>query len=65
LQKFYGEEKLKLLLRPKKLGLGSAYIDGSKKSKGNFIVIMDADFSHHVKYTIKFDFFLLIFSQNF
>jgi len=48
LQKFYSEEKLKLLKRPGKLGLGTAYIDGAKYSKGDFIFLMDADFSHHV-----------------
>jgi dolichol-phosphate mannosyltransferase len=52
MQKLYGDDKVKLLSRPKKLGLGSAYIDGSKLCKGNFIIIMDADFSHHVKFTI-------------
>lgn len=48
LQKHYSEEKLKLLKRPGKLGLGTAYIDGAKLSKGDFIFLMDADFSHHV-----------------
>jgi len=48
LQKFYTEEKLKILLRGGKLGLGTAYIDGAKYSKGDFIILMDADFSHHV-----------------
>jgi len=48
MQKFYGNEKIKLLARNGKLGLGSAYIDGSKLCKGDFIIIMDADFSHHV-----------------
>jgi dolichol-phosphate mannosyltransferase len=32
------------------LGLGSAYRDGLKEAKGNFVVIMDADLSHHPKY---------------
>ena len=38
------------VLRPreKKLGLGTAYIHGMKHATGNFIVIMDADLSHHV-----------------
>jgi dolichol-phosphate mannosyltransferase len=42
------------VLRPreKKLGLGTAYIHGIQHAKGNFIIIMDADLSHHV-YTIK------------
>jgi len=38
------------VLRPreKKLGLGTAYIHGIKHATGNFIIIMDADLSHHV-----------------
>ena len=48
MQKHYSEEKLKLLKRASKLGLGTAYIDGAKCSKGDFIFLMDADFSHHV-----------------
>ena len=40
--------------RPGKLGLGTAYIDGLKKASGNFVIIMDADFSHHPKYIPKF-----------
>lgn len=38
------------VLRPreKKLGLGTAYIHGMKHASGNYIVIMDADLSHHV-----------------
>ncbi len=40
----------KIIERPGKLGLGSAYRDGLKQAKGNFIIIMDADLSHHPKY---------------
>ncbi|KAK1759171.1 dolichol-phosphate mannosyltransferase subunit 1 [Echria macrotheca] len=36
--------------RTGKLGLGTAYVHGLKFAKGNFIVIMDADFSHHPKF---------------
>ena len=38
------------VLRPraKKLGLGTAYVHGIKNATGNFIIIMDADLSHHV-----------------
>ena len=42
--------KLLLLQRPKKLGLGSAYISGFKKAlelKAEYIFEMDADFSHN------------------
>ena len=48
LQKIYGEDKIVLNARPGKLGLGSAYIDGLKRCKGNYVVLMDADLSHHV-----------------
>ena len=47
LQKIYGT-KLKLHARPGKLGLGSAYIEGLKTCTGNYIILMDADLSHHV-----------------
>ncbi|NXC38888.1 DPM1 mannosyltransferase, partial [Penelope pileata] len=40
--------------RPKKLGLGTAYIHGMKHATGNFIVIMDADLSHHPKFIPEF-----------
>lgn len=48
LQRLYGESKVKILLRPGKLGLGTAYIDGMQKTTGDFIILMDADLSHHV-----------------
>lgn len=48
LQKIYGEKKIVLKPRPSKLGLGTAYIHGMKYATGNFIVIIDADLSHHV-----------------
>ena len=46
--KIYGSDKIVLNARPGKLGLGSAYIDGLKRCKGDYIVLMDADLSHHV-----------------
>lgn len=48
LQKIYGEDKILLRPRASKLGLGTAYIHGIKHANGNFIIIMDADLSHHV-----------------
>jgi dolichol-phosphate mannosyltransferase len=33
-----------------KLGLGTAYVHGLRFAKGNFVIIMDADFSHHPKF---------------
>ncbi|KAF7210400.1 catalytic subunit [Nothobranchius furzeri] len=49
LQKIYGKDKIVLRPREKKLGLGTAYIHGMKHATGNFIIIMDADLSHHGK----------------
>ena len=40
-------DNIKLLVRPEKMGLGSAYKDGLKTSLGDFIVEMDADLSHN------------------
>ncbi|XP_057325321.1 fatty acid 2-hydroxylase [Microplitis mediator] len=50
LQKLYGEDKIILRPREKKLGLGTAYIHGIKHATGNFIIIMDADLSHHPQF---------------
>lgn len=49
LQKIYGEDKIVLKPRPSKLGLGTAYIHGMKFATGNFIILIDADLSHHVR----------------
>ncbi|EPT25364.1 dolichol-phosphate-mannose synthase family protein [Toxoplasma gondii ME49] len=54
LQKIFRGERLLLLERPGKLGLGSAYADGLKKTTGDFIILMDADFSHHPKFIPEF-----------
>jgi len=35
------------------MGLGSAYIDGLGKCTGNFVILMDADLSHHVRFNIS------------
>ncbi|XP_043509557.1 dolichol-phosphate mannosyltransferase subunit 1 isoform X1 [Frieseomelitta varia] len=53
LQNVYGENKIVLRPREKKLGLGTAYMHGIKHATGNFIVIMDADLSHHPKFIPK------------
>lgn len=37
-----------------KLGLGSAYVSGLKLAKGESILIMDADLSHHPKFIPEF-----------
>ncbi len=47
LQSIY-KDKIILHARPGKMGLGSAYIDGLSKCSGDFIILMDADLSHHV-----------------
>merc|ERR1711990_146469 len=50
LEKIYGAERIVLRPRAKKLGLGTAYIHGIKFATGEFIIIMDADLSHHPKF---------------
>ncbi|EPB71482.1 hypothetical protein ANCCEY_09419, partial [Ancylostoma ceylanicum] len=50
LQKEYGEDKIILKPREGKLGLGTAYIHGLKYARGEFIILMDADLSHHPKF---------------
>ena len=32
------------------MGLGSAYIDGLNRCKGKYVILMDADLSHHPMY---------------
>ena len=53
LQSIY-PNKIILHGRSGKLGLGSAYIDGIKFCSGKFIILMDADLSHHPKYIPEF-----------
>ncbi len=48
-------KNLKLVERPSKLGLGSAYKDGFKATTGKKIVTMDADLSHDPKYIAEFN----------
>lgn len=45
--KVYGPDRILLKPRAGKLGLGTAYVHGLQYATGNFVVIMDADFSHH------------------
>ena len=54
LAQLYGEDKILLRPRAKKLGLGTAYVHGMQFATGDFIVIMDADLSHHPKFIPKF-----------
>ncbi|KAG9122212.1 dolichol-P-mannose synthesis [Ceratobasidium sp. 392] len=54
LQKVYGEDHVLLKPRAGKLGLGTAYIYGLNFCTGDFVIIMDADFSHHPKFIPEF-----------
>jgi len=54
LQEIYGEKHIVLRPRPEKLGLGTAYIHGIQSATGNFIILMDADLSHHPKFIPQF-----------
>lgn len=47
--KAYGP-RIVLKTRSGKLGLGTAYVHGLQFATGNFVIIMDADFSHHPKF---------------
>ncbi|KAJ2767095.1 dolichol-P-mannose synthesis [Coemansia nantahalensis] len=49
LQRVYGESHIVLRPRAGKLGLGTAYVHGIQNATGNFVIIMDADMSHHPK----------------
>ena len=50
LQEIYGEERITLKPRHKKLGLGTAYIHGMVHAKGNCIILIDAiSISHRPK----------------
>mmetsp|Transcript_167 Transcript_167/g.286 ORF Transcript_167/g.286 Transcript_167/m.286 type:complete len:242 (-) Transcript_167:64-789(-) len=50
LQNAYGKDRILLRPRAGKLGLGSAYVHGLQFASGDFVIIMDADLSHHPKY---------------
>ncbi|KAF8460376.1 nucleotide-diphospho-sugar transferase [Kalaharituber pfeilii] len=52
--KVYGEKRIVLKPRAGKLGLGTAYVHGLQFATGNFVIIMDADFSHHPKFIPQF-----------
>ncbi|KAL3786557.1 hypothetical protein HJC23_006807 [Cyclotella cryptica] len=53
LQTLFGEDHIRIVSRPGKLGLGSAYSAGLKASSGERIILMDADLSHHPKFIPK------------
>lgn len=59
LQKAYKDLKIVGLVhrkvlyeRPGKLGIGTAYVEGIQKCSGEFIILMDADLSHHVSQAV-------------
>ena len=54
LQDLYGDDKILLRPRKAKLGLGTAYLHGITHATGDFIIIMDADLSHHPKFIVEF-----------
>lgn len=43
----FGEKHIQLRPRAGKLGLGTAYVHGLQYVTGDYVIIMDADFSHH------------------
>jgi dolichol-phosphate mannosyltransferase len=47
-------EFLKVIHRPSKLGLGSAYMEGSRAAESKLLLTMDADFSHDPVYVPRF-----------
>jgi dolichol-phosphate mannosyltransferase len=50
LQTLYGPKIIQIHQRPGKMGLGSAYMDGLALVRGDLVVLMDADLSHHPKF---------------
>jgi len=50
----YGDDRIMLRPRAGKLGLGTAYVHGLNYCSGDFVIIMDADFSHHPKFIPEF-----------
>jgi len=54
LQQIYGTSRIVLKPRASKLGLGTAYVHGMQHATGNFVLIMDADLSHHPKFIPEF-----------
>lgn len=53
-QELYGRDAIIILNRGKKLGLGTAYKAGLELASGDYIILMDADLSHHPKYIPTF-----------
>jgi dolichol-phosphate mannosyltransferase len=53
IQKSYGKEHVTIVSRKGKLGLGTAYVAGLLAAKGERVILMDADLSHHPKFIPK------------
>lgn len=54
LRDLYGADRVVLAPRGARLGLGSAYRHGAAVATGSFILLMDADLSHHPKFIPQF-----------
>ena len=54
LQNLYGKSRIIIHSREGKLGLGTAYVAGLNLCRGQYIVLMDADLSHHPKFIPQF-----------
>jgi dolichol-phosphate mannosyltransferase len=50
LQSSFGSDHVTIVSRKGKLGLGTAYAAGLNVAKGDAIILMDADLSHHPKF---------------
>lgn len=53
LRSLYGGDRVVLAPRAARLGLGSAYRHGAAAATGSFILLMDADLSHHPKFIAR------------
>lgn len=54
LQEIFGNNTIIVRDRGEKLGLGTAYKDGLELANGDYIILMDADLSHHPKFIPEF-----------
>ena len=54
MEKIYRSDRILLRPREIKLGLGTVHIHRMKHATGNYIIIMDADLSHHPKFIPEF-----------
>eukprot|EP00878_Enallax_costatus_P041380 GHUV01048126.1.p1 GENE.GHUV01048126.1~~GHUV01048126.1.p1 ORF type:complete len:109 (-),score=27.55 GHUV01048126.1:241-567(-) len=50
MQQLLGRDRIILQTRSGKLGLGTAYKHGLQFASGKWVILMDADLSHHPKY---------------